>query len=392
MKTDTTPTNEIKVFSLFNQSGGIEEVKPVPTLPYGCKVYNYGYAMDGTISAVISGPDQFGTYKTVIISEFSAGFGRVDKYSRPHSKKFGIGSYFDDNMETFNPEVVQAAITKAEEADKKRAEEKAQQEARDKAEIAALPSKYPYLTPLPERLKTGNNENWKEEHKKREAIKKGNLAAILKHNFPEVKFSIKKISSGDGYDITWTDGPTIKEVEKFSQFFDDHKPDISGDYHDREQNNFQKVFGSVKYIFENRNISPEIIQLRGQFNEIYNGSETNEWEIGTLFGRIIRNQSYPTGAHSFKIERNEEITAGQHEDFYRVTYLMPEKKEAQQVNIEGLTLIDYSPKAVAIVGNTKEIKDTLKELGGRWNKFLSCGAGWIFPKTKEAELKAVLGI
>lgn len=34
----------------------------------------------------------------------------------------------------------------------------------------------------------------------------------------------------------------------------------------------------------------------------------------------------------------------------------------------------------------------LKELGGKWNSRLTCGAGWIFSKSKEAALKAALAI
>lgn len=40
----------------------------------------------------------------------------------------------------------------------------------------------------------------------------------------------------------------------------------------------------------------------------------------------------------------------------------------------------------------KAIKDTLKELGWRFNPRLRDGAGWIFSKRKESELKALLNI
>ena len=53
-------------------------------------------------------------------------------------------------------------------------------------------------------------------------------------------------------------------------------------------------------------------------------------------------------------------------------------------------IIDYSEKAIAVVGDTREIKDQLKSLGGRFNAKLSCGAGWVFPKTKREELQALL--
>lgn len=56
-----------------------------------------------------------------------------------------------------------------------------------------------------------------------------------------------------------------------------------------------------------------------------------------------------------------------------------------------LQIINYSDKAVAVIGDTREIKDELKNLGGRFNARLSCGAGWIFSQAKRAELEALLG-
>ncbi len=48
----------------------------------------------------------------------------------------------------------------------------------------------------------------------------------------------------------------------------------------------------------------------------------------------------------------------------------------------NLSLVEYSAKSVAVIGDTKPHKDTLKELGGKWNSRLKCGPGWIYPKTK----------
>lgn len=56
----------------------------------------------------------------------------------------------------------------------------------------------------------------------------------------------------------------------------------------------------------------------------------------------------------------------------------------------GISIIDYSDKAIAIIGNTKEIKDKLKKMGGRFNPRLSCGCGWIFPKSKMNEVSSML--
>ncbi len=44
--------------------------------------------------------------------------------------------------------------------------------------------------------------------------------------------------------------------------------------------------------------------------------------------------------------------------------------------------IDYSAKAIAVVGDTKPVKDELEDIGGKFNSHLSCGAGYIFSKAK----------
>ena len=58
----------------------------------------------------------------------------------------------------------------------------------------------------------------------------------------------------------------------------------------------------------------------------------------------------------------------------------------------SVNILDYSEKAIAVVGETKPIKELLKEMGGRFNAFLKCGPGWIFPKTKQEQVKAALNI
>lgn len=65
------------------------------------------------------------------------------------------------------------------------------------------------------------------------------------------------------------------------------------------------------------------------------------------------------------------------------------EQPAQECNQEAekigsFKIVDYSEKAFAVVGDTREIKDTLKQHGGRFNPSLTVGgskcAGWIFSK------------
>ena len=56
----------------------------------------------------------------------------------------------------------------------------------------------------------------------------------------------------------------------------------------------------------------------------------------------------------------------------------------------NVSIVDYSERAVAIVGDTIKIKDILRELGCRYNKFLSCGAGWVTSKRNVETIKSEL--
>jgi hypothetical protein len=59
------------------------------------------------------------------------------------------------------------------------------------------------------------------------------------------------------------------------------------------------------------------------------------------------------------------------------------KTENTTVDLDKIQIIDYSEKAIAIIGDTKPIKELLKEMGGRFNFKLTCGPGWIFPMKKK---------
>lgn len=66
------------------------------------------------------------------------------------------------------------------------------------------------------------------------------------------------------------------------------------------------------------------------------------------------------------------------------------KAAMQDEEKAAVQIIDYSEKAFAVVGETKNIKDDLKRLGGRFNPKLTCGAGWIFSKKVLDEVKKFL--
>ena len=66
----------------------------------------------------------------------------------------------------------------------------------------------------------------------------------------------------------------------------------------------------------------------------------------------------------------------------------------EPVTVEGLEMVDYSEKAIAVFGDTKAIKEQLKELGGRFNPSLNYNgekrAGWIFSKKQSDKVKGLV--
>lgn len=66
----------------------------------------------------------------------------------------------------------------------------------------------------------------------------------------------------------------------------------------------------------------------------------------------------------------------------------------EPVTAEGLEVVDYSEKALAVFGDTKAVKEQLKELGGRFNPSLNYNgekrSGWIFSKKQADKVKELI--
>lgn len=73
-------------------------------------------------------------------------------------------------------------------------------------------------------------------------------------------------------------------------------------------------------------------------------------------------------------------------EFNDVKAALKEDDETPQIRI-----VDYSEKCFAVVGDTFPVRTQLKALGAwKFNKFLSCGAGWLFSKDKRQAVEAFI--
>lgn len=72
----------------------------------------------------------------------------------------------------------------------------------------------------------------------------------------------------------------------------------------------------------------------------------------------------------------------------------PKIKKASRPEVNQVKMIDYSEKAIAVIGDSTEIYDELKELRGVWNRNLTVDGertkGWLFPKSKESQVSDIL--
>jgi hypothetical protein len=60
----------------------------------------------------------------------------------------------------------------------------------------------------------------------------------------------------------------------------------------------------------------------------------------------------------------------------------------------SINIVNYSEKSIAVLGDSKPIKDHLSSLGGKWNPSLTHNgekvSGWIFVTSKRDEVKKLL--
>lgn len=218
----------------------------------------------------------------------------------------------------------------------------------------------------------------------------------LKKEFPSVKFSVKSsnFANGDSVHITWNEGPTTEQVEEFTRKYQYGRFDGMTDSY--EYSNSIDNLPQSKYVSTRREISEEVQNIVFESYKLISPEDRPEYELKQDCYRIISKTPFKTGAIVTGV-----TTTGQSgilEDFYTLTFLLPETPEPKETTTfeavevpEGeIQIVDYSEKAIAVIGETKQIKDELKSLGGKFNFRLSCGAGWIFPKTKLAEVQQLL--
>lgn len=235
----------------------------------------------------------------------------------------------------------------------------------------------------------------------------GAAAAIkveLKAAFPGIKFSVTSdsFSMGDSVHIGWTDGPTSNEVENISKKYQYGHFDGMTDMY--ESSNSRDDIPQSKYVSASRSISDELEAILLPDAEKYFNAD-NYSSVHTakdFLRRVFYHYSIPQGATVTGIERTGETCGlSSPEVFYQLAFTLPESAVKQPDNTPQIKEVETIPgeiqiieygKGIAVIGDTKPIRHKLGKEGlkGIFQPRLSCGPGWIFPKSRLNEVTKAL--
>lgn len=243
----------------------------------------------------------------------------------------------------------------------------------------------------------------KEKNKGKSSSHAGAAAAIkaeLTALYPGIKFSCTSdsFSMGDSVHVKWTDGPTDEEVNNVIKKYQYGSFDGMTDMY--EYTNSREDIPQSKYVSASRTQSDSLKELLPQLETFLNGYTSTDWHnsIERIFYRLCSNTSFPANYTDAKIVKADRTSAGSMEDFYKIVFDTPETaQDPQQPNfkpvevVKGeINIVDYSEKAFAVIGTAEDLKalqPKMYELGGKYNKYLKCGAGYIFSKRNLMKLR-----
>ncbi len=300
-----------------------------------------------------------GRYKTVLLDGSNT---RYDDFVKPYTEKFGIGVYYNEDEQITETEVKElvikatAAIQYRQEKQKKDSElaaiDTAERIERGK-KLVNIPAGA--VAVLVAELHQNECDSMSDYYGSR-TIRKVYLAysTHTKNNFLEMR---KACLNSDEQDILKYAIAPVKPEGEAGEYWsapDEHRENYS--------------MGAGYYLgdhsYSGWQISKE--RLTRHDTGIIPETAKENLYIAAADGRYFCERSAPeTAAPAYNIEKVE-VPAGE------------------------VQVIEYSEKAIAVIGDTKSIKEKLAAIGGKYNRFLKCGEGWIFSKKKLPELQALL--
>ena len=202
----------------------------------------------------------------------------------------------------------------------------------------------------------------------------------LKATFPTTKFSVtsENFSMGDAVRIKWTDGATEEKINNIVRKYQ------------------YGSFNGMEDIYEHTNSRDDIYQAKFIGTHREYSEETRKRGEEIIKNKFIKDDSESWEEFSNKMGACGFNNLVWKEYLNKTNFEIKEEKKIikSTLKIEGVEIVDYSEKALAVFGNTKAVKDRLKSLGGRFNPFLKREgekmAGWIFKKESRGDLLELL--
>ena len=327
-----------------------EKIQTTPKIEIGQRVFLDGYGKgqnDGNqIIYSIDSTDWGTNYKTVDLDTLELS---TVQHLRPYSEKFGIGTYYNEG-DIFNGSIddLNAIVEKA-----KQAKQKAQEDAK--------------------------NERILQDAIRAEKIAKGKEAVKIPEWAKAVIVADEYAFNGDsmtdyfsttilktvvlGFSASTVNN--MNELKKYALNFEE-TANYSEEGEKYENKNESGSYGPA-YYFGPNGWNGWKVNKRGKYDGF--NLETEE-------GKNMVYLAFTEGNYFVK---EEDPTTAEKPNF-----------EAVKVPAGEIQIIDYSEKSFAVIGETKPIKDDLKQLGGSFNFRLSCGAGWIFKKSDLEKVKEYL--
>ena len=204
------------------------------------------------------------------------------------------------------------------------------------------------------------------------------VRVYAKERYPEYKFSVRSeyFSMGSAIHIKLVAGPVPAFKEDAPRQYVNTMSDLSGNWGLTEE--VKAVMSDVvaycnSYNYDDSDSQTDYFDTNFYLH-IYVGAYSKPYEVKQPKAKKV------TGKTARRAERIEGET---------VETVAPSCADPESV---AVLVVDYSEKAIAVIGDTAPIKDDLKAMGGRFNARLTVEgqkvAGWIFSKSKESDVMA----
>ena len=288
-----------------------------------------------------------------IEAEFPFAFGKYEDEAEANAGK-------TEPMTDKQEEILKAAYAANCEKKKRELEE---ENRRFREEVASLRQKYAYI-PCPKAdgayLSVGD--------------KRRNVLAVLKHEFPGVKFRVttRNGSTSDSISVEYTDGPAENKVTKVVEQFETTQYNAYEDYHESVSTPASVVCGGFDYVFVHRNTSKDVCEFVHDYIMAHVGGASHEFARGKA-AQLVKSTDFPA---EYELKGMELDDKGEWHLIIEAKSA-PLPPEPPKGKCDGVTVTENTEKGGIEIRfpsmPSDNIRDFMKSANFRWSRFSKCG-------------------